>query len=215
MSQAYRYRLGFCFIVDEMTSLSIPTKPPMLYSTLFLTVIATNSMKKIILFIALGLFSLQSYAQYDYQSGVIPINGINFKIYRDAIHVGVDNTTNVFPESTLPMFQGANHEFCADADFDKMGMIALKGVFNQVFSAARRADFAAKPYFHVVIYGNQVGKIQEVSFRFHVGSMVTPQELYQLETGLKALPALNYKYTNCTNVNYRVTGYTFYINELK
>jgi hypothetical protein len=57
MSQAYRYRLGFCFIVDEMTNPSTPTKPPMLYSTLFLTVIATNSMKKIILFIALGLFS--------------------------------------------------------------------------------------------------------------------------------------------------------------
>jgi hypothetical protein len=133
-------------------------------------------------------------------------------VYVSGGTISIKNTANVLND--MDMFQGIGNEMCGDASFDKAGCEALDNVFRQVFPPARRSQFINRHRIFATIYADAVGKVKEIVFDFDVTSTVTPQELYQLDVSLKALPALNYIFKDCTGANYRVSGYTFYINQL-
>jgi hypothetical protein len=161
-------------------------------------------MKKTLLLVLFGLFlSMQAYAQYNYQNGLLPVNGITFKIHRHSNEVSLENTINSL---STQLITHSNVD-CGSANFNEQGYEAIKNVFKQVF--------LTKHHILLFVYADAGGKIQEVAFIFSTSSPVMPTELYQLEIALKALPALNYTYpSDCTGVNYRVDNMPIYINEL-
>jgi hypothetical protein len=173
-------------------------------------------MKKTLLLVLFGLFlSMQSYAQYNYQNGLLPMNGITFKVQKiGGDEVLVMNNANVLNETN--MFQTTGTEICGDGEFDKAGKQNFMQACGQVFPPSRRGAFLTKHRIYVCIYASPLGKIQEVTFSFDTDSPVTPQELYQLEVALKALPPMQFHWDeNCTGVNYKITGMNIYVNELE
>jgi hypothetical protein len=171
-------------------------------------------MKKILLLVLFGLFlSMQSYAQYNYQNGLLPVNGIMLKVYKDATEITTRNIANVLEATPITHSTIA----CDEADFGQAGFATIRQVYSQVFSASRKLAFAQKPYLYTTIYADAIGKIKEVTFLFPIGSPILPEELYQIETQLKALPPLGYVFPTiqqCQGVNYRLTSFTVYVNEL-
>jgi hypothetical protein len=105
---------------------------------------------------------------------------------------------------------------CGDGEFDKAGKQSIMQVCGQVFPPARRAVFLSKHMIYIYIYASPLGKIQEVAFDFETDSPVTPEELYQLEVALKALPPMQFHWDEtCSGVNYKITSMNIYVNELE
>jgi hypothetical protein len=167
--------------------------------------------KNIFIFIFLLNFCAPVMAQYDYQSGNLLINGVTLKVGGTNLSFFVENINNVLGNIVIthPVID------CGEAHFTKRSWGKIKGVFQQVFRPARRLAFSGKRWIGIFITANPQGAILEIAFEFPRGSMVTPQELYELEIGLKALTGLEYSFpADCTGVNYRATNNTFYIDEL-
>jgi hypothetical protein len=173
-------------------------------------------MKKILLLVLFGLFlSMQAYAQFNYQDGLLSMNGITFKVRKIGTNeVSVKNNANILND--MSWFQTTGTELCADGEFDKAGKQTIKQIFAQVFPPARRIVFLSKHLVQFWIYSYPSGKIQEVAFHFALDSPIMPEELYQLEVALKALPPLQFHWNeNCTGVIYKETNMSFHINELE
>jgi hypothetical protein len=170
-------------------------------------------MKKYLFLIFFFLLSVAGKAQYNYQNGLLPINGITFKVRKSWSSVSVENNANFLNNTNI--FQTTGSEICGDGEFDKVGKQSIAQVFRQVFPPARSVVFLPKHHIQLFIYADPSGKIKEVSFDFQMDSPVMPQELYQLDVALKALPPQQFHWNdNCTGVNYKITNMPIYIDKL-
>jgi hypothetical protein len=182
-------------------------------SNLSLPVTATKPMKNLILMALFGMMSLHAHAQYNYQTGLLPINGITYKVSVGSwgtIHF--ENNANMLYNTP---WTPTNNPDCGLFDFKKIGELEIRNVFRESISDARRQLFLSKHRMEMSIYVNGSGKILEAYFWFAEGSPITPQELNQIELGLKNLPPQEILlFGDCAGMNYHVTSMTIFINKI-
>lgn len=182
-------------------------------SNLSLPVTATKPMKNLILMALFGMMSLHAHAQYNYQTGLLPINGITYKVSVGSwgtIHF--KNNANVLNNTP---FTPTNIPGCGNFDFTKIGILEIRNVFRESISDARRQLFLPKHHMNMSIYVNSSGKILEVAFWFAEGSPITPQELNQIEIKLKNLLPLEVAIMDeCMGMSYHVTSMTVFIDSI-
>ncbi len=175
-------------------------------------------MKQLILFFLLSLVNSKMIAQvpYNYQTGNLTINTITYNVsvsgnmgFDDILVLNstniLNNTPNIHPEIE-----------CGEVHLSKAEWTRVENVFRQVFPVARRKAFrASKSQLSYSIYASEAGQIQEVAFSFLRGNLITPQEMYQLEVGLKALIVqYNFPPVSCAGVRYRNISTSVNISEL-
>jgi hypothetical protein len=152
-------------------------------------------------------------AQYNYQNGLLNVNGINYKVGKTNTAIFFQNNQNYV--GNTPMTHPPDISMCGFADFDKSSTLKINDVFRQVLPSNRRVLFDNRKSLGLTITASSSGQILEVEFMFDQTSPITPQELSQIEVGLKALTDLKFKYNkNCTGVNYRSSSTEIYIHEL-
>lgn len=137
-------------------------------------------MKKIIITLVLGLITKFSFGQNLKPNSTVRINHSIFNVKAlDHGSMVVANEKNSLVNKKPKLPQSAlNH-------FEKTDQTALLNVFTNVFSTKRLKELLPENGVLVNYYVSPQGKVLEVSFLLNTNTLLTAEEIKQIEDGIK------------------------------